>query len=82
MERSARSLTIVLTAALRAVLLQANDCDDGNECTLDAACDLGTGLCPPPTPVPAPTVCDDVFVNRYAPATGWEGEQVIFSDPP
>lgn len=34
------------------------ECDDGNECTLDAACDLGTGLCPPPTPVPAQTVCD------------------------
>ena len=34
------------------------ECDDGNECTLDAACDLGTGLCPPPTPVPAQTACD------------------------
>lgn len=33
-------------------------CDDGNECTVDTACDLGTGLCPPPTPVPAQTVCD------------------------
>ncbi|MFW2388901.1 MAG: hypothetical protein ACN4G0_11225, partial [Polyangiales bacterium] len=33
-------------------------CDDGNECTIDTACDSGTGLCPPPTPVPAQTACD------------------------
>lgn len=34
------------------------ECDDGNECTADVACDLGTGLCPAPTPESAGVVCD------------------------
>ena len=34
------------------------ECDDGNECTVDTACDVGTGLCPPPTLVAAQTACD------------------------
>ena len=25
--------------------------------------------------------CDDIIINRYSPGTGWEGEQVLFSDP-
>lgn len=44
------------------------ECDDGNQCTDDTACDLTTGSCPPPTLTPDGTMCiletgEDAFCN-------------------